>query len=839
MGSSAHPDVTPGLNNNALFSEGTVDKLSVTVNLRSPRGLDLVKRLVGISDLVIENFSAGMLARRGLSYETLQSLKSDIVYVSMAGLGQTGRYHEYKTFGPVVQALSGLTQLNGLPDIEPALWRWAYMDDTGGMYGALCALAALHHRNLTGVGQHVDLAQVSAGMPLTGAAWLDYTVNGRSSRRDGFPAGNRTVQPGTPPANNYRGPTTAPHNSYRTAPRGVDQYPWCVIACYGEAQWNRLVHVMGCPAWTDDPKFGTLLGRLTHQIELDQLIEQWTLTLGKYEVLQVCQAAGVPAMPVQDARDRVVNDVQLQARGWLQELPHPEIGPLRYQCLPFVGSAMDLAPRTAGPLAGQHNVDILCDLLGESRDSLREGYTDGTFWPKSLPLEAYLEEQISDAHLGDVVPEAGSTTIDAARPTAPDAGSASLPSSAIYAGLRVIELGGVRGQWVGKLLADLGADVIKVEPRGGCEERFVGPFYHDDPHPDRSLSFWHHNTSKRGVTLDLTLAEGRDILRRLAGSADVLIDGFSPGYLAAQGLDHADLLRRNKRLIVCAITDFGLTGPWRDYVVSDIGHLAAGGQMAACGYDAQVAADAPPIALGGGQSWYIGGHYAMIAIGAAICQRDTTGQGQCLDVSIHEACALTTEGHINRYIANPDGLPNQRRGQSKSQFRCKDGVYLNSQWSSEMTPEHLAVLAYWLDEYEMAGDLLDDRYADPGVIAESTAHIGDLLEAFFASIDSEEAYQGAQARGFAFGPVRTTQDILEDGHWQDRGFFVSLPHPELGESFVYPGAYALFSATPLVLSRRAPTLGEHNREVFCELGISDLELSVLTEPAQSDRVDFA
>ena len=249
----------------------------------------------------------------------MQSLKSDIVYVSMAGLGQTGRYHEYKTFGPVVQALSGLTQLNGLPDMEPALWRWAYMDDTGGMYGALCALAALHHRNLTGAASTSTSRR--SRLACRSPAPHGWTTRSMAARRDGrFPAGNRTVQPGTPPREQLPRPDHGAAQQLPYRPRGVDQYPWCVIACYGEAQWNRLVHVMGCPAWTDDPKFGTLLGRLTHQIELDQLSSSGR-DVGKYEVLQVCQAAGVPAMPVQDARDRVVNDVQLQARAGSRSCP--------------------------------------------------------------------------------------------------------------------------------------------------------------------------------------------------------------------------------------------------------------------------------------------------------------------------------------------------------------------------------------------------------------------------------------------------------------------------------------------------------------------------------------
>src|SRR5204863_1684492 len=144
-------------------------------------------------------------ARRswGLGYDAQRRLKPDIVYVSMSGYGHTGRHHHYTTCGPVAQAVSGLTFLSGLPGEPPAGWGWSYMDDTGGLYGAMCTLAALHHKQATGQGQHVDMSQVAAGITLTGPALLDLAANGRSSRREGYPPGNRAHWPGTPLLNNY------------------------------------------------------------------------------------------------------------------------------------------------------------------------------------------------------------------------------------------------------------------------------------------------------------------------------------------------------------------------------------------------------------------------------------------------------------------------------------------------------------------------------------------------------------------------------------------------------------------------------------------------------------
>ena len=217
-----------------------------------------------------------------------------------------------------------------------------------------------------------------------------------------------------------------------------------------------------------------------------------------------------------------------------------------------------------------------------------------------------------------------------------------------FTGLRVLELADEKGQFAGKLLADLGADVIKIEPPGGEPCRRVGPFVDDIPNPDRSLSFWYYNTSKRGITLDLDTADGQTLFRRMAANADVILETRPPGYMESRGLDYQSL--RHDRLIMCSLTPFGQTGPWRDFVTSDLLHMAAGGEMASCGYDETDVPDAPPIAPGGGNAWHMGSHYATMAIMAALVYRSVSGHGQYIDASIHEACALTTERAFLRVL---------------------------------------------------------------------------------------------------------------------------------------------------------------------------------------------
>ena len=388
------PGVTPGPNSTGQFADTNAGKLGLSVNVRHPKGLEAIKSLISVSDVVIENFSSRIMSRWGLGYDELRKLRPDIVYVSMAGFGQTGRQHYFGTMGPAAQALSGLTHQSGLPGEPPAGWGWSYLDDTGGMYGAMCTLTALHHRNQTGQGQHVDLSQMITGITLTGTAFLDKTVNGRESRREGYPPGNRTVWPGAPVVNNYRGPIAAPHNAFRTLGGGYND--WCVMACLSDEEWTSLVGLMNGPAWAKDNKFATLDGRLQHQDEMDQEIEKWTLTMGKYDLADKCQAAGVRAMPVQSSQDRVEHDPQLRHRGMFTKVKHPMLGDWKFQGAPFRLDGSKVAVKGPPPMIGEHTTKIMGELLGVSRDALLQGYEEGVFWPETTPRFDYVQQAIEE-----------------------------------------------------------------------------------------------------------------------------------------------------------------------------------------------------------------------------------------------------------------------------------------------------------------------------------------------------------------------------------------------------------------------------------------------------------
>ncbi len=348
----------PGINRGGSFNNFNRNKLSVSINAHHPLGLDLIKRLIAISDVVVENFSARVMDRWGLSYEEQRKVKPDIIYASITGFGHNGRLADYSTWGPTAQALSGLTLMSGLPGERPAGWGYSFLDHTAGYYAAIAVLMALHHRNRTGEGQWLDLSQVETGMVLAGPATLDYTVNGRPYRRPGNPPGNRSAHP-----------RVAPHNTYRCA--GDDR--WCAISVFTEDEWTRFRDAIDDPDWARDPRFADNAGRIANEDELDRLIEGWTTERTPEDVMHRLQRAGVTAGAVQTNADKAERDPQLRARNFFPEAPHREADEThRFEGFPVQFSRTEASVRQAAPPLGADGAYVLQTLLGLSDDEVAE-----------------------------------------------------------------------------------------------------------------------------------------------------------------------------------------------------------------------------------------------------------------------------------------------------------------------------------------------------------------------------------------------------------------------------------------------------------------------------------
>ena len=305
--------------------------------------------------------------------------------------------------------------------------------------------------------------------------------------------------------------------------------------------------------------------------------------------------------------------------------------------------------------------------------------------------------------------------------------------------------------------------------------------------------------------------------------------------MASIGLDHEALRTDNHRLIVCSLTPFGQSGPWRDFKSSDLTHLAAGGFMGCCGYDEADDPEQVPIAPGGGNAWHTAGNFAYMAILAALVYRDSSGEGQYIDVSVHDSIAVTTEMHIptflyhGKVVTRQTGRHAQMTPNAPGQFPCLDGNYVNAQ-SSRVPFKRFGDLVAWMKEHGLEEDLEDEKYATLKGVTEHADHIDGVIARFVAHLPADEIAHGGQQRQFNWGSIRAPEDLLEDEQLADRGFWGDVVHPELGRSFRYPGGPAIHNGSPWRISRRAPLVGEHNREIFGgELGLDDAALVTLAE----------
>lgn len=402
-------------------------------------------------------------------------------------------------------------------------------------------------------------------------------------------------------------------------------------------------------------------------------------------------------------------------------------------------------------------------------------------------------------------------------------------------GIRVIELASERIAFAGKLLGDMGADVILLEPVQGEPSRSYPPYVDDEPGDNRSLYFMHYNTSKRSVILDLDTKPGRAAFKKLIATSDILLESEPIDRLSALNLDYDDLIKIQPSLIHVAVTPYGRGEALSDLPVTDLTLMASAGPPWSCGYDDH---SLPPVRGWGQQGYHTGCHYAFMSILTALLHRNTSGQGQFIDISMTAALNVTTEAGTYAWLVSGATVQRQTgrhaavKPTGESQVRCADGRYVNTGVPPRF-PEEFKKLLDWFKHIGLADDFPETVFLEMGATWEGPFDLSKIGEdeaitAIFSAgrqaliiiaqtISAYDFFIGCQNAGLSVGIIYSPEEAFEDEHFKARGFPVEVAHDDLERTVTYPGAPYQLPASPWSISRRAPHLGEHSHEVLAQL----------------------
>ena len=341
---------TVGPETDFVFHSMNRNKLGITVDMSDPRGADLIRELVKVSDVAVENFSPKGLINLGLKYENLSEVNPKLVMISLPAAGQYGPLSNVVTYAPSLGALCGYSSLIGYPEERVLGEQTPYLDVNSAIHGAFAVMSALYYREQTGKGQYIDMAQIEVGVSIIGEAFMEYFMNGRVMGTNG-----------------NRSPVMAPHNNYPCQGEGR----WVSIAVRTDEEWKGFCQAIGNPPWTEDGRFSEKHDRLTNRDELDSLVSAWTTGYTDYEVMEILQKAGVAATPCLDLMERF-SDPHFEARQVHLQVEHPATGIDVIAGLPFKFSETPCEVRRPAPMLGQHNEYVFGELLHKSKEEIAQ-----------------------------------------------------------------------------------------------------------------------------------------------------------------------------------------------------------------------------------------------------------------------------------------------------------------------------------------------------------------------------------------------------------------------------------------------------------------------------------
>lgn len=401
---------------------------------------------------------------------------------------------------------------------------------------------------------------------------------------------------------------------------------------------------------------------------------------------------------------------------------------------------------------------------------------------------------------------------------------------------RALDLTDEKGFLCGRILGDLGVDVIKVEPPGGDPSRRIGPFYKDIPDPEKSLYWFAFNANKRGITLNLECTGGKEIFKTLVKKVDVVIESFPPGHMQSLELGYEELSKLKLGLVMTSITPFGQSGPYRNFRAGDLVSWCMGGMAYVSGDP-----DRAPVRVSFPQSYLHAGAAGAAGSLLALYHRELSGEGQWVDVSIQETVVHTLMNVFQFWDVNGVALKRAgifRTGLSTAAnqrliWRCKNGYVNFPMFGGIQGARTNTNLVSWMETEGIRDEYLSSIKWEEFDMADATQEQFDRFERpisrFFRSHNMEELYQGAIKRGIMLYPVYSSKEIWEDSQLKARGFWEKVHHPELNEPLIYPGSPFVFAGERSKIYRRAPLIGEHNEEVYGTLGIPPVDLVILKQ----------
>ncbi len=748
-----------------LFLALNANKRSLALEIGSEAGRAALDSLAAKADILIHNFAPASLPGLGLDFDRLAALNPRLVVLSITPFGCTGPYRDYAAAdlnlihaGGWGWLCPGAVKEPALPPSKP-FGQHALIQ--AGVHGAMAAMGAYYGAAGSGVGEHIDLSvqEVVAAMPAR--PFVNYTYAEKiDTRLDTW--------------------LFAPNGFYRCRDGEI------FLICVEDDQWGRLVDLMGDPGWAEPERFGHRQGRFDNLVEMDKHLNEWTAGQRADEIVRACQERRICACPVL-GYDRILQQEQLRARGFLQPHDHPEAGRMVFPGSPYLLGNPQWALRSPAPRLGEANGEME-DLFGGPRAGGR--------------------------------PRTGGAPQNSG--TMPRAGAGE-PPPAPLAGVRVLDFSWV---WAGPhctmMLAHLGAEIIKVESSARpCLTRRVGTYVPGmEPGLNRSGVFNQLNQGKKSVAINLSTPAGLALAKRLAARCDVVLSNFATGVMERLGLGEADLRSANPGLIVAAISGFGLSGPQRNYTAYGNAIVAPAGISAQTGYPG-----GGPTEVGLAYGDPNAGGFTAFAIAAALVARRRHGGGQSIDISLWEALAATGfEGWLNHVLGNPPYPPMGNRDPywaPHNLYRCAgDDAWLSIAVTDEA--QWLA-LCRAMENDGLAGE---PRFADAASRKAHEDALDSLIADWCADRDPWEATRLLQTAGVPAFPSLNARQVAHDPHLNQRSFFGRAPHPEVGER-CHAGKPWRTTRRPN-RAGRAPLLGEHTDEVLRSLlGLGDAEIARL------------